>query len=212
MIKKEKKDLSEDVEFVDDVHENKVVDNDEFDGYNDVTFDEESTPIDKIKKMNTKLKQCQKEKQEYLDGWQRAKADMVNQKKSFDVSRKEYVTYATEQFVEELFPVLDSYQMAFSDKQAWESVDENWRKGIEYIYSQLLSTLQNNGLSMVDPIGIQFDPNLHNSVESVDTVEESDDGKILSVVQKGYSLHGKIARPPKVKVGLYKKENEGTDG
>ena len=206
MTKKTEKKISDDVEFVDNSADNKIFDNSVDSEYNDVTFDEESTAIDKMKKHQDKLKQCQKEKQEYLDGWQRAKADMVNQKKGFEETRKDYIKYSNEHFVEELFPVLDSYQMAFSDKEAWESVNENWRKGIEYIYSQFVSTLESNGLLMLDPIGEQFDPVKHNSVESVKVDNEKEDGAIVLVIQKGYSINGKVVRPSKVKVGIYNKE------
>ena len=93
--------------------------------------------------------------------------------------------------------------MAFANKESWEKVDKNWRTGVEYIYSQLLSVLEQNGLKQMNPVGETFDPNVHTSVESVAVEREEDEHKILKVVQKGYSLNGSLIRSPKVKIGVH---------
>ena len=197
------------IEEIKDV--SRELDSDNIDGYNDdVVFDDELSGSNKIKKIRDQLKECQKQKQEYLDGWQRSKADMINQKKNFETTRKEYISYASEQFVEELFPVLDSYHMAFADKETWNKVDKNWRVGVEYIYTQLLSALENNGLSITDPQGEKFDPSLHNSIDTVVVDNEKMDGTIVTVVQKGYLINSKVVKPARVKVGVYKEKDKGT--
>jgi molecular chaperone GrpE len=98
-------------------------------------------PDSKLEKIKKDLKKCQEEKQEYLDGWQRAKADFVNLKKRSDEEKKEFAKYANEQFITELLPALDSFDQAFKNKEAWEKADKNWRTGIEFIHSQLVSVL-----------------------------------------------------------------------
>ena len=77
--------------------------------------------------------------------------------------------------------------------------------GIEYIHSQLLSVLNQNGLTIINPLGDQFDHNRDEAIENVMVEDESKDGKIVEVVQVGYNLHDKQIRAPKVKVGEYKK-------
>lgn len=151
----------------------------------------------KIEKLKSELKKCKEEKQEYLDGWQRAQADSINLKKRLEQEKKDFAKYSTESFILELLPVLDSFQMAFKDKVAWEQAPVNWRTGIEYIHNQLQSTLLAHGIKLIDPQGDKFKPEEHNSVESV----PGEEGIIIEVIQKGYILNGKIIRPATVKVG-----------
>jgi molecular chaperone GrpE len=106
----------------------------------------------------------------------------------------------------DILATVDSFDMAFANKESWEKADENWRRGVEYIYSQLLGTLEQNGLKQLAPIGETFDPNVHTSVESMPVEKEEDENKILEVVQKGYMLNGSLIRSPKVKVGIKNKE------
>ena len=176
---------------------------------NDIEKDEEYVEEyagDQIKKLQDELKACKAERQEYLEGWQRAKADFVNVKRENDEHKKEYVKYAEEDLVQELFPVIDSFEMAFANKEAWEKVDKNWRMGVEYIHSQLMSVFEKRGLKEMNPIGEMFDPQMHISVESVVTTNKDDNHKILGVMQKGYTLHGKVIRPARVKVAVLKDE------
>jgi molecular chaperone GrpE len=160
--------------------------------------------LKKIKKLQEELSECKEEKQEYLDGWQRTKADFVNLKKRAEEDRKSFAKYANEEFIMELLPALDSFDQAFQNKEAWEKVDSNWRSGVEFIHSQLLSILNNHGVSAVDPLGEEFNPELHHSIEMIEVEEEKDDGKIVQVTQKGYRLGDKIIRHPGVKVGKKK--------
>src|SRR5680860_242763 len=110
---------------------------------NDIVVDEEedaSSLIEKIKKLKAKLKFSQKERQEYLTGWQRSKADYLNLKKEEEARRSEINKYAKADVLNDLISLADSFEMAFADKVAWANVSENWRKGVEYIHSCLLYT------------------------------------------------------------------------
>jgi len=167
----------------------------------DVIFEEseeyQKESASKVKSVKEDLKTVKAERQEYLNGWQRSQAELINLKKRHEEDKKSFTKYATENFVMELIPTMDSFDMAFRDKEAWEKAPENWRKGIEYIYSQLSNTLENHGVSIIDPIGKQFDHNLHNSIKTTPGKE----GEILEVLQKGYELNGKVIRPANVIVG-----------
>lgn len=171
----------------------------------DVVFDDiEENSDNAIKKLQEKLKECIKEKQEYLDGWQRAKADFANARKKDEAARAELVSFAKEGLILDIITTIDNFNMAFANKDAWESVDKNWRVGMEHIHCQLLKTLEENGLEQFAPLGEEFNPMRHDSVESVITDKKEDDHKIIEVIQKGYVLNGKIIRPAKVKVGEFK--------
>lgn len=169
----------------------------------DVIYDDGASTPDQIKKLREKLKKCVEEKQEYLDGWQRAQADVVNSKKQFEEGRKSIIEYATENIITDILPVLDSFDMAFKDKEAWEKAPENWRLGVEYIYNQLTSTLESHGVRSDTPEGQKFDPQKHDSIELIAVEDKKQDEIILEVNQKGYLLKDRVIRPARVKVGEY---------
>ena len=76
--------------------------------------------------------------------------------------------------------------------------------GVEYIYSQLLSSLERFNLKVINPFEQKFDPSQHVSIENTPVTDKDKDGVILKVVQKGYELNGKVIRAPKVEVGEFK--------
>ena len=166
--------------------------------------DEGGVKTASVAKLKEKLKKCLAERQEYLDGWQRMKADSINLKKEEEKKRAELADFIKEDIFAQIFPVLDSFDLAYSNKEIWESAPLNWRKGVEYIHSRLLSVLKDNELESIDPKDMPFDPRVHISVETVDISEENKDGIVVEVLEKGYVMKEKIIRPARVKVGKYK--------
>ncbi len=164
------------------------------------------TPKDITKDLREKLKKAIAEKQEYLDGWQRAKAEFVNARKRDEENRKEFAKFAQEDLIVELIPVLESFEMARSNKAAWESIDKNWRMGVEHIQSQLKKVLEDHNLKEINPVGEKFDPMRDEAISHDPVTDPKLDHVITEVLQKGYSLSGKIIKAPRVKVGEYKKE------
>lgn len=161
----------------------------------------EDNAIEALKKLKLKLKQVESEKTEYLTGWQRAKADLINARKRDEESHRELAKYANESLIADLLPVLDSFDMAMANKESWEKVDKNWRVGVEYIVQNLRKTLEEHGLKEINPIGEKFDVMQHESVDHVKVDDKSSVGKVVEVVNKGFSLNGKIIKVPKVKIG-----------
>lgn len=153
-----------------------------------------------LKKLRKDLKDVRKEKEEYLTSWQRERADFQNYKKDELVRLNRAKDYAKETFIDELLPVLDAYDLAFANREAWEKVDKNWRTGVEYIHQQLIKVLSDSGVTEISPnVGDELDHNLHEALETVDG-EEKNSGKIASVTQKGYRTAEKVIRPARVKV------------
>jgi len=178
------------------------------------TEDEEFEPIEdeagsslrgaRVKKLRTELKACQEERLEYLTGWQRARADLINERAAFQKRDAEKQDAFLERILNDILPVLDSFDMAFAHKEAWEKVDENWRKGIEHIYQHLLSVLEGYGVRPFMPIGEIFNPNEHESIDTELVDEKKKDGIILEVRGRGYRRGTSILRPAKVVVGALK--------
>ena len=197
---------------VDIVHDNDDVDDIQIESYNDDVASEggEMTPQDHIKLLKQKLREVTEEKQEYLDGWQRLKADFANFKKREEEGKEEFIKFARENLIADLLPVLESFQMAFANKEAWGNVDPAWRVGVEYIHTQLSQVLEGHGLTVEDPIGKDFDPKEHESIGIVATNDHATHHKIAEVVQRGYRLSGKLIRSAKVKI--YGDEADATKG
>jgi molecular chaperone GrpE len=166
-------------------------------------------PKDAAKNLREKLKKALEEKQEYLDRWQRAQADFVNARKRDEEEKRAFAKFAKEDLIAELIPVLESFEMAKANKETWEKVDPNWRKGVEYINSQLLKVLEGNNLKEISPLNEKFDPMRDEAVLYEPTEDPAKDHVILEVIQKGYALGDKVLKAPRVKVGEFKaKENK----
>lgn len=157
-----------------------------------------------LKKLRADLKLAQKEKQEYLTGWQKERADFLNYKKQEEERRNNFSENMKESILVSFLSVADSFDMAFANKEAWEKVDLSWRKGVEYIYGQINSVFEEYGIKSIGEIGETFDPNIHQSVEMVETEKKEDDHKVAKVIQKGYKLGERVMRPARVNVYEYK--------
>lgn len=157
----------------------------------------------KLRKLREKVKQLKESKKQYVDELQRQKAEFLNARRRDEEKKQEDISLANQRLILELLPVVDSFEMAFADQESYQQTPENWRQGVEYIYSQLLSTLEGHGVQQLDPIGEVFDPRYHEAIEQTEVEEREQDGRVVKTVQKGYLLNGKVIRSAKVKVGRY---------
>lgn len=164
-----------------------------------------------LKKFRADLKACKVEKEEYLTGWQKERADFVNYKKQEDDRKAIFSEAMRERILSRFLTVIDSFNMAFANKEAWEKVDDNWRKGVEYIYSQMNGIFEEYGVKSVGEVGESFDPNIHQSIDVVETDKKEQEHTVATVIQKGYKLGERVMRPARVNVYEYK-EKDVKDG
>ncbi len=157
-----------------------------------------------LKKLRADLKVAKIEKDEYLLGWQKERADFANYKKEEDNRRMMFSEAMRERILSSFLSVMDSFNMAFTNKEAWEKVDPNWRKGVEYIYSQMNGVFEEYGVKPVGVVGENFDPTQHESIDMMTTDKKEDNHKIATVIQKGYKLGDRVIRPARVNVFEYK--------
>lgn len=157
----------------------------------------------KIKQLREELKKAQAEVSEHLTALQRSRADYVNLKKENDEIRSTVKQRTTESVIMDFLPVIDSFDMAMANTDAWNAVDANWRVGVEYIYFQLKTTLENHTVSAIDLVDVEFDPNLHEPMKTQDTEDIEKDHKIAQIIQKGYKMGDKVIRPARVVVWKY---------
>ncbi len=158
--------------------------------------DVETSSKNKIKQLQSKLKECETAKRSHLEEAQRAKAEFLNARKRLETQKNSEVERETDKFILKLLPLCDSFTMAMSNAAVWESVDENWRKGIEAIYGQLQSILTAYDVTAHDPTGEVFDHELHEALGSEESDQPTD--TVIKVVQLGYSRNDHIIRPAKV--------------
>lgn len=184
-----------------------IKDNDGKEGLDegDIIVDKEEGDIQKIiKKNKEKLKVCMDERQQYLDGWQRARADFMNLKKAGETAMAELEPMIKQKMFNQIFPVIDNFEMAFANKEAWEKVDRNWRIGVESIYGSLLRVLNDNGFEQIGAVGDKFDPEKYQPVQAIDTDEKEKDDTVAEVIQKGYKFKNRVVRASRVEVFNYK--------
>ncbi len=166
-------------------------------------FIEETGIQNKLQKLRNELKEAKAQSSEYLTGWQKERADFANFKAEEEKKRQERLSAMKTNLIADFFPVLDSFDMAFSNKETWEKVDQNWRTGIEYIHTQFMNTLDQYGISVIDQEQVEFDPMIHEPSDTVSVEDESGDNKIIKIIQKGYKAGDMVIRPAKVHVGKY---------
>jgi molecular chaperone GrpE len=130
----------------------------------------------------------------------RHQADFANYRKRAEKENREAGQRATGRVVEQLIPVVDGFEHALAVHR--EPEYENYRKGFELIYKQLLDNLARLGVERIDPQGEPFDPHLHQAVDRAETSEHPD-GTVLEVFQPGYVFHGRVLRPAMVRVAVH---------
>jgi len=159
----------------------------------DIVFEEEGG--EDIKKLREKLKKCVGEKQEYLAGWQRAKADFINARREEEENRREFVKFSERILIMELLVLADSFDNLFKHAKNYD--------GIENIYKQLLNILKGRGVEPIEALEKNFNPEEHESVGEIKVDNKEKESKIIEEIRKGYKMHGKILRPTQVKIGKY---------
>ena len=144
------------------------------------------------------LKECQKLKDEYLTGWQRARADLLNYKKDELKRVSQFVDYALSELVLKILPVLDSFEKA--RKELPENLKGNkYLEGFFQIEKQLLSVLKSQGVEKIESLGEKFDPRIHEVVGEVEA-KDKEAGVVVEELEKGYRIGEKLLRPAKVKI------------
>lgn len=139
----------------------------------------------------------QAQAEEYLNGWKRAQADLINYKKDETKRFHEIIKFANEALIRDLLNVLDSFDLALTTLEKTEAAEA--KRGIYLIKNQLENILKDNGLEIIIvSVGERFNPAVQEAIAVVDSDKES--GIVLEVISNGYLLNGKLIRPARVKV------------
>ncbi len=169
--------------------------------------DEEATGAQKHKQLRQKLTKCDEEKRKIMENAAREKADFLNARKRLEGERTLDKVRFTKKHIEALLPLADSFEMARADKEAWEKADENWRKGIEGIHTQLKQLLESYGVSEIAADKTLFDPHKHEAIGMSEVTKKDLHDTVTNVLQKGYQIdvNGtmEVIRPARVTTGNF---------
>ncbi len=151
--------------------------------------------VDEAKILKEELEKVSKEKDEYLDGWRRSKADLINYKKEELKRLEEVAKFGNDDVIKELVSVLDSIDLGMIALEKIGPVE----KGFYMIKSQLEDILKRRGLVRIKvAVNDKFDPLHHEAVASIEGVGVS--GSVAEEVETGYMMYDKVLRPVRVKL------------
>lgn len=144
------------------------------------------------------MEKKRKKEQEYLESWKRERAAFLNYKKEEAERVGEFVKFANQELILKILPILDNIYIA-EKKLPRELKGNLWVQGFLKTKTQILDFLENQGVEEMKCLGKKFDPNLQEAVEKVEA-EGKEEGIIIEEIKKGYTLHGRVLRPAKVKI------------
>jgi len=151
--------------------------------------------------LNAELRKLEKEKEEYLDGWKRAKAELINYKKEETERLQELARFGNSDLIRDLLIVLDSFDLGLATLDT--DKESPAMKGFYMIRSQFEDVLKKRGLERVRiSTGQMFDPMIHDAAIVVDS--DLPENTIIEEVERGYTLNGRLLRPSRVKVARKK--------
>ncbi len=163
---------------------------------------EESLELDlspeEIMQLQNTLEETQAKADEYLDGWQRARAEFANYKKRIERDRARFHSDAVGEVTKRYLPIVDDLERALKDRNP-EGDCVIWAEGIELIYRKMLKVLEADGITPMDAQGQIFDPNLHEAIAKTDSDEHESD-QVIEVLEQGYMIGERVLRPARVRI------------
>jgi len=152
----------------------------------------------KPEELKKELEECQKKSQDYLAGWQRARADFLNYKKEEMERIVGLVKYANLEMILHILPILDNFEKAEKELTEEQKKDDVLQ-GLLQIKTQLQDFMKSQRVEPIKVLGEKFDPNFHEAIEQVEAKDKEPE-TVLEEVEKGYTVNGQLLRPTKVKV------------
>jgi molecular chaperone GrpE len=136
--------------------------------------------------------------EEYLDGWQRSRAEFANYKRRIEREQAQTYQSAAGSIIKRFLEILDDLERALKNRP--EGGDgAGWAAGIELIYRKMISYLEAEGVRRMEAEGQMFDPNFHEAISQEDSPEHQS-GQIIEVIQHGYFIGDRVLRPALVRV------------
>jgi molecular chaperone GrpE len=162
------------------------------------TSQAEQAYAQELDELRDELARTRAQAEEYLEGWQRSRAEFANYKKRIEREQAQVYQTAAGAVIKRFLSVLDDLERALKNRpQTGDGAV--WAEGIELVYRKLVSILESEGVTPMEINGQMFDPNLHEAILSEDS-DQHESGQIIEALQQGYLLGEKVLRPARVRV------------
>ena len=171
---------------------------------------EEVEEVTELEALRQELEEAKAQAAEYLDGWQRARAEFANYKKRNEQERQELFKLANTTLISRLLLIFDDFERAFQTLPS-NLLSLTWIDGVALIYRRLQAILDGEGLTPMETEGQSFDPLVHEAVTYEESAEHQE-GQIIGEVQRGYKLGDRVLRPALVRVAKGKPVLEAEEG
>lgn len=144
-----------------------------------------------------KVAELEEKLKEYQEQALRAQAEMQNVRRRAEIDVEKAHKFALEKFVKELLPVVDSLEKAIENSEGDDELIVRIREGVQMTLDMFLSSLGKFNVEQLNPVGEPFDPQLHEAMSMV-PAPDAEPNTVISVMQKGYTLNGRLVRPAMV--------------
>jgi molecular chaperone GrpE len=141
------------------------------------------------------LEEVRRERDALQDRLLRTAAEFDNYRKRMDRERRELAEYTAGEAIKDLLPIIDNLERALQAA----AQDDPLRKGVELIHKQMLEILRRRGVTPIEALGTDFDPNVHEAVTQEES-EQHREGEVMEELQRGYKVGDRLLRPAMVKV------------
>lgn len=165
----------------------------------DASLADNSIPIEeKLELIQAALEVSEAKAAEYLDGWQRAKAEFTNYRKRQERERELARFETVGRVAKRYLPIVDDLERALNERPI-EGEGASWSEGIELVYRKLINILEAEGVTLIEANNEMFDPNLHEAVVQSES-DEHESGQVIEVLQTGYKMGDRVLRPAVVRI------------
>ena len=165
----------------------------------DASMEDDTIPIEeKLELIQAALEASEAKAAEYLDGWQRAKAEFTNYRKRQERERELARFETVGRVAKRYLPVVDDLERALNERPT-EGEGAAWSEGIELVYRKLMNILDAEGITLIEADNEMFDPNLHEAVVQSES-DEHESGQVIEVLQTGYKMGERVLRPAVVRI------------
>lgn len=159
---------------------------------------EDLSPEEQVIVLKKLMEETEAKAEEYLDGWQRSRAEFANYKKRILRENTEIHQIARGEVIRLYLDIVDDLERALQEKPE-NGDEETWAEGIEIIFHKLRAKLESEGVRPMNALGNEFDPKIHEALMKEES-EEFESDQIIEVIQEGYWIGDKVLRPAIVRV------------
>lgn len=158
----------------------------------------DAAPAETIESLSARVADLRALADEYLDGWQRSRAEFANYKNRVKREEQEAQAVAAASVLARTLPLLDDLERALKDRPR-QGEAATWADGVELIYRKWRAILESQGLEPIPAEGQKFDPTLHEALSHEDSPDH-EEGEIIEVIGTGYRIGDRVVRPALVRV------------